>query len=137
MKLKEIVFAGALFLSSSVAFSQDNLNFDVYNDWLLGINLNMSSLRITPKKIDFSFLKNLYSMEFNQLNDSTYQEIVRDNWARREEFFDYSKDSCYTLINYSVVKGEAREEKVAVIGRVFDKNIKVCLNYLMIWKMGE
>jgi len=122
MKLKEITLASALFLSS-LAFSQDNLNFDVYSKerGLLKF-LNSSSLKVSPKEIDFSFLFGIYSMKIKNLTDSTYQEIVKDNWELREEFFDYSfKDSCYTLLRYSVKKGKPREEKKALGERKFDE----------------
>ncbi len=124
MKLKEIVLAGALLLSSSAALSQNKLKFDVYSreEGLLKL-LNSSSLRINSEQIDFSFLFDIYSMEFQKLTDSTYREIVRNNflWQAKDEFFDYSKDSCYTLLSYSAVRGKPREEKKALVERRFDK----------------
>jgi len=127
MNLKKILLAGTFFLSTSLASSQDKLKFDVYNDWLLGIRLNMSSVTVNPRQIAFSFLFGSYSMEFKQPNDSTYQETVKDNWAGRDEFFDYSKNLGYTLFNYSVTRGEPREEKEALVKRVFDKKYKSLL----------
>lgn len=136
MKLKEIVLAGAMLLSS-VAFAQssDKLHFDVYSkrDGSFIPKLNTGSLRIASDEVDFSFLFGIYSMNFKKVNDSTYQEIVRDNllWDLKEEFFYYSfKNSRYTLKDYFVVGGKPREEKEALKGKVFDKKYKMPLEIL-------
>ncbi len=123
MKLRKIVlsFAGALLLSGSAALSQNKLKFDVYSDAFLGLRLNLGSLKVSPKEVDFSFLLGLYSMQFKNINDSTYQEIVKDNWNGRNEFFDYSWNSHYTLRSYDEKKGNPRAEKKALENKVFDK----------------
>ena len=121
MKFKEIALAGLLFLSSNSDINQSKINFDVYTDF--PFRLKTSSINIDKREVNFSFLKNIYSIEFKKINDSTYQEIVKNNFFRRsEEVFDYSfKDSCYTFINYSSKKGKLRQEKEDLEGRVFDK----------------
>ncbi|MEK6833681.1 MAG: hypothetical protein AABY32_06570 [Nanoarchaeota archaeon] len=137
MKLREIVLAGAIFLSGAV-FSQDKLHFDVYSREEGFLNLLKSSfLRVSSKEVDFSFLFGIYSMSFKKINDSIYQEVVKDNWALREEFFDYSlEDSCYTLIRYSAKRGKPRQEKKALEERIFDKKYRVLPELFSNFKNG-
>jgi hypothetical protein len=128
MKLKEILLGGAIFLSSA-AFSQDKLHFDVYTkgEGFFGLRLNNSSLKVDSNEINLSFLFGIYSVEFKKINDSTYKEIVRNNflWKSKEEFFDYSfKDSSYVLDSYSAIGGKPREEKEALEKTVFNKKYK-------------
>lgn len=129
MKLKEIVLAGAIFLQSAIAFSQEKLHFDVYSkgEGFLNPRLKNSSLKISPKEIDFSFLFGIYSMEFKKINDSTYQEIVKNNflWKSKKEFFEYSfKDNCYTFNSYSIEGDKPRLEKKMLEGNSFDEKYK-------------
>ena len=127
MRLRELAFTSAILLSGAV-FSQDNVKFDVYSKEEGFLNrLNSSSLRVSQKEIDFSFLFGIYSMEFKRINDSTYQEIADNNflWESKKEFFNYSlEDSCYTLIKYFVEGGKPRKEKKALEGRRFDKKYR-------------
>jgi hypothetical protein len=128
MKLKEILLAGSLLLSSQL-FSQEGLKFDISSDrrGISRLIANNSSLSLDSNKIDFSFLYGLYSMEFEKINDSTYRETVKNNflWKSNEEVFDYSlKDSCYILDNYSARGGKPREEKEILEGTSFDKKYK-------------
>ncbi len=129
MKFKEILLAGAFFLSTSLAFSQKPVHFDVYSkgEGFFNPKLNTSSLKVSPEEIDFSFLFGIYSMKFKKINDSTYREIVKNNflWKSKEEFFDYSfKDSCYTFNNYSARGEKPRLEKELLEGKTFDKKYK-------------
>jgi hypothetical protein len=128
MKLKEMVLAGAILLSSSIP-SEDKLHFDIYSkgEGVFSPRLNTSSLKADSNELDFSFLFGIYSMEFKKINDSTYQEIAKTNflWKSKEEIFDYSfKDSCYTLKKYSVTGNQSREEKKALEGLIFNKKYK-------------
>ena len=124
MKLREILLAGA-FLLSSPAFSQDKLHFDISSKGGRLFNPG-GSLKMDSNEIDISVLLGIYSVKFKRINDSTYQEIVKNNflWSK-EEFFDYSfKNSSYTLDSYFAVGGKPREEKEALEGTVFDKKYK-------------
>lgn len=127
MKFKEIVLGGTLLLSSSLALSQNELHFDIYSreDGILNF-LRSSSLKASPNEVDFSFLFGIYSMKAINSTDSTYQEIVKNNipWETKDEFFNYSKDSCYVLNSYFTKNGKSREEKEALEGRIFDKKYK-------------
>jgi hypothetical protein len=126
MKLREILLAGA-FLLSSAAFSQNKLHFDIYSkkEGFFNPRLN-SSLNMDSKEIDFSFLHGMYSMKFKRINDSTYREIVKNNFFQsKEEVFDYSfRDSSCILDSYSAIGGKPREEKEVLEGTVFDKKYK-------------
>lgn len=131
MNLKKIVLAGALLLSSSSAFSQqDKLHFDIYSrfEGFFNIKLNSSSLKANSKEINFSFLYGIYSAFFDKVNDSTYRETVQNNflWISKEETFDYllSKDSCYTFVKYSAKGEKPREEKKALEGKIFNKKYR-------------
>ncbi len=141
MKFKEILLASAFLLSSSLAFPQKPLHFDVYSREEGFLNLlRSSSLRVSPKEIDFSFLFGIYSMKFKKMTDSTYQEIVDDNSLldSKKEFFDYLfKDSCYTLKNYSARGGKPREEKELLEGKIFDKKYKTPPEVFDYFKRGK
>jgi hypothetical protein len=127
MKIREIVLAGALFLSSA-AFSQDKLHFDIYSKGEgFFPRFNSGSVKANSGEIDCSFLFGIYSMNFKKVNDLTYQEIVKTSflWISKEEFFNYSfKDSCYTLNSYSAVGEKPRLEKEVLEGTSFDKKYK-------------
>lgn len=126
MKLREIVLAGAMFLSG-IAYSQDKLNFDVYTKWDGLPKINSSSVKIIPGEIDCSFLFGLYSMKFKKVNDSTYHETIKEGiiWSSREELFEYSfKDSHYILKKYSAIVGKPREEKSVLEETIYDGKYK-------------
>jgi hypothetical protein len=129
MKLKEIVLAGAMLLSSA-AFSQNKLHFDIHSKGggLIGIILNTGSLDVNSDAINVSFLSGHYSMDFRKINDSTYREIVENNflWKSKKEIFEYSfKDSCYKLNSYFVIGEKPRDEKKALEGTVFDEKYEI------------
>jgi hypothetical protein len=131
MKLREIVLFGSM-LISGIAFSQEKMHFDIYNkgEGVFSPRLNMSSIKVDANEVDFSFLFGIYSMKLRKMNDSTYQEIVKDNLilGSKEELFTYSlKNSSYTLNDYFVVSGEPRKEKEALEGTTFGKKYKTLL----------
>jgi hypothetical protein len=126
MGLREIVLASALLLST-VAFSQNKLNFDVYTKRDGLPKFNSGSVKASSGEIDCSFLFGIYSMKFNRVNDSMYRETVKTSffWIQKEEIFDYLlKDSSYLFKKYSVLGEEPREEKVVLEGTVYNKKYK-------------
>ncbi len=142
MKLKDIFLTSAFFLASNLAFSQNPRHFEIYTkgENFPSIRLNTGSVNVTPKEVDFSFLFNLYSINLKKLNDSTYQEIVKDNYiiTSKEEFFTYIlKDSKYTLKDYSVVGGEPRKEKEALKGVTLDKKYKTLIEVFNDFENGN
>lgn len=118
MKFKEIFLAGALLFSSVLASSQNKLNYEVRTEGG-GFPSTNSSINLNSKEINFSFLYGLYSMKFNQINDSTYRETK--HFLFKKEFFDYSKGSGYEFSNYSVERGKKREEKKALEKTIFNE----------------
>ena len=126
MGLREIVLASTLFLST-VAFSQNKLNFDVYTKRDGLPKFNSGSVKASHGEIDCSFFFGIYSMNFKKVNDSTYRETVKTSflWILKEEIFDYTlKNSSYTFKKYSVLGEEPREEKVVLEWTVYDKKYK-------------
>jgi hypothetical protein len=121
MKLKEIVLAGSLLLSSVLASSQDNFNYEVRTDGG-GFPSTKSFINLNENQIDFSFLLGIYSMKFNQINDSMYKETK--HFFFKKEFFDYSKGSGYTLLDYYVDNGKPREVKEILVDKSFNDKYK-------------
>ncbi len=122
MKFKDIFLAGALLFSSvSPSFSQDKLNYEVRTKGG-GFPSTMSFINLGEKEIDFSFLLGIYSMKFDQVNDSIYNETK--NFIFKKEFFDYSKGSGYTLLDYYVDRGKLREAKEKLVNKRLDEKYK-------------
>jgi len=128
MKLKDILLTSTLFLSS-LGFSQEPITLDIYSkgEGKFSPRLNNSSLKVNSNEVDFSFLFGLYLMKFQKLNDSTYREIVDNNFpfVSKEEIFDYSfKNGQYIFKNYYTDNDEPRLEKEVLEGNIFNKKYK-------------
>lgn len=119
MKFKDIFLAGALLFSSiSPTFSQDKINYEIRTKGG-GFPPTTSFINLSENEIDFSFLLGIYSMKFNQINDSTYKETK--HFLLKKEFFDYCKGSGYTLLNYFVDVGKPREVKEKLVNTKLDE----------------
>lgn len=122
MRFKDIFLTGALTLSTILpSFSQDKLNYEVRTKGG-GFPATTSFINLSEKEIDFSFLLGIYSMKFNQINDSTYNETK--NFMFKKEFFDYAKGSGYILLDYSVEMGRLRNVKEKLINQKLDEKYK-------------
>lgn len=122
MKLKDIFLVGALLFSSiSPTFSQNKLNYEVRTKGG-GFPSTISFINLSENEIEFSFLFGLYSMKFNQINDITYKETK--HFLFKKEFFDYSKGSGYTLLDYFVDVGKPREVKEILVNTKLDEKYK-------------
>lgn len=119
MKFKDIFLAGALLFSSiAPTFSQDKLNYEIRTKGG-GFPATTSFINLSENEIEFSFLLGVYSMKFNQINDSAYKETK--HFLFKKEFFDYSKGSGYILLDYFVDIGKPREVKESLINTQFDE----------------
>ncbi|MCK5624511.1 hypothetical protein KAI04_01590 [Candidatus Pacearchaeota archaeon] len=125
MKLKKILLSSLIFLSS-MAFSQEKVHFDFRMKGEGRFNPKLGYFEKDSNEMSFSIMK-VYEMNFNKINDSTYQEIFnRGIWNSRKEIFDYSfKDSCYVLDNYSSIRCKPRVERASLEGKIFDKKYKL------------
>lgn len=122
MKFKEIFLSGALLFSSVLpCFSQDKLNYEVRTKGG-GFPSTTSFIDLSEKEVDFSFLLGIYSMKFNQINDSVYKETK--NFFFKKEFFDYVSGSGYTLLNYYVDIGKPRKVKESLVDKSLDEKYK-------------
>lgn len=134
MKFKDIFLAGTLLFSSiSPAFSQDKLNYEIRTKGG-GFPSTTSFINLSENEIDFSFLLGIYSMKFNQINDSTYNETK--NFIFKKEFFDYSKGSGYTLLDYYVDIGKLREVKEKLVNKKLDEKYKTFPEILRDFREG-
>jgi hypothetical protein len=142
MKFKDIFLAGVILLASSFIPLQRITNFDIYSkgENFIGPRLKTGSIKVTDNSVDFSLLFNIYSMNLKKLNDSTYQETVKDNFifTSKEEFFIYSfKNSSYALKDYFVIGGAPRKEKEVLIGNVFDRKYKTLIETIHDFEKGS
>lgn len=131
MSLKKILLTGAFLLSTSLAFSQDKLHYEVHTKGG-GLPSITSFIDLSEKEIDFSFLLGFYSMKFNQINDSIYKETK--NVVFKKEFFDYSKGSGYTLLDYYVDIGRPREVKEILVDKTLDEKYQTFPEILSVFR---
>ncbi len=134
MKFKEIFLASALFFSSVLAFPQDKLSYGIKTEGG-GFPSTNSSLNLSKKEIDFSFLLGLYSMNFNQVDDTTYNETK--HFLFKNESFNYSKGSGYIFSDYSACRGKPREIKKSLENTHFNEKYKTLPELFGKFENGE
>lgn len=119
--LKKSLLTAATIFTLQSGFAQTfnyDIRFGLFNTHMGDIEYNQEKRELSVDINKFVDIKYTYFMP----NDSTYIETSENN-DLLEKFFYSKKDSCWHFDDYVVLKGESREDKIALEKTVYDKDV--------------